>query len=47
MVLNFAVTLLLTPFFPRPGAAIQDLIDSVREPEGEAPAVVIEASPDR
>jgi cation/acetate symporter len=45
MALNFAVTLLLTPFFPAPGPDIQDMIDRVREPEGFGPAVVIESAP--
>jgi len=46
MLLNFAVTLGLTPFFPAPREEIQDMIDSVREPEGAGPATVIEASMD-
>jgi cation/acetate symporter len=46
MLLNFAVTLGLTPFFPAPCEEIQDMIDSVREPEGAGPATVIEASMD-
>jgi cation/acetate symporter len=46
MVLNFIVTLGLTPLFPPPDAAIQDMIDSVREPEGEGAAVDIEAAPE-
>jgi len=34
MLLNFAVTLGLTPFCPAPTEATRDLVDSVREPEG-------------
>jgi cation/acetate symporter len=45
MLLNFAVTLGLTPFFPEPSQEVRDLIDSVREPEGEPPAVAIETAP--
>ncbi len=33
MLLNFAVTLGLTPFFPAPDQTIQELILSIREPE--------------
>jgi len=33
MVLNFGVTLVLTPFFPAPRREIQQLVDTVREPE--------------
>ena len=46
MLLNFAVTLALTPLFPPPGAAVQDMIESIREPEAAGPAVVIEAAPE-
>lgn len=45
MLLNFAVTLALTPLFPKPTEQIQDMIDSVREPEGVGPAVEIETAP--
>ncbi len=34
MAINFAVTLGLTPFFPAPDKTIQELIQSIREPEG-------------
>jgi len=44
MALNFVVTLGLTPLFPAPSAAVQSLIDSVREPEGEAPPSDIESA---
>ncbi len=33
MILNFAVTLGLTPFFPEPDESVQKLIMSIREPE--------------
>jgi len=46
MLLNFAVTLGLTPFFSRPSARVQELIDLVREPESVTPAVEIETSPE-
>src|SRR5690606_1769164 len=44
MLLNFAVTLALTPLFPPPDAQTMALIDSVREPEGGGPAVEIETA---
>jgi len=44
MVLNFAVTLGLTPFFPGPDKATQEMILSIREPEGAPPAVDIDFS---
>ncbi|MFQ5629681.1 MAG: sodium:solute symporter family protein [bacterium] len=46
MLLNFAVTLALTPLFPKPGEKIQDMVDAVREPEGPGPAVEIEEAPE-
>ena len=46
MLLNFATTLLLTPLFPAPSAQVQDMIESLREPEGAGPAVVIETAPE-
>lgn len=46
MTLNFAVTLALTPFFPAPSPETVALIDSVREPEGDSPAVDIEDAPE-
>jgi cation/acetate symporter len=45
MLLNFVVTLALTPLFPPPSQATQDLVDSVREPEGAGPGLDIEAAP--
>ena len=44
MALNFLITLALTPFFPPPDETTQQLIDSVREPEGSSPAVHIDAA---
>jgi cation/acetate symporter len=46
MVLNFGVTLLLTPLFDAPSLSAQDMVDSVREPEGFGPAVQIEQAVD-
>lgn len=42
MLVNFAVTLGLTPFFPAPEKSIQELILSIREPEWAGPALNIE-----
>jgi len=46
MLLNFAVTLALTPFFAAPSEAVQRLVDSIREPEGAGPGLEIEAAVD-
>jgi cation/acetate symporter len=46
MLVNFAVTMILTPFFPAPPKRIQELVDKVREPEGWSPAVDIDAGPE-
>ncbi len=46
MALNFAVTLLLTPLFPPPSQGVRQMVESIREPEGEGPAVEIEAAPE-
>ena len=46
MLLNFALTLGLTPFFRPPSAAVRDMVESIREPEAAGPAVVIEATPE-
>ncbi len=46
MLLNFAVTLGLTPFCPRPSPAVQAMVDGIREPEGAGPAVAIEDAPE-
>ena len=45
MVLNFAVTLGLTRFFPPPSAATRELVDQIREPEDVGAAVQIETAP--
>jgi len=45
MLLNFAVTLAVTAVTKPPSSQIQDLVDSVREPEGYSPAVAIEEAP--
>lgn len=44
MLLNFAVTLGLTPFFRRPSERVQELIRQVREPEDSTPAIDIDTS---
>ncbi|NNE71861.1 MAG: cation acetate symporter [Rhodothermales bacterium] len=44
MLVNFAVTLGLTPFFPAPDQTVQELIQSIREPEGVGPALNIDDS---
>ena len=46
MVINFAVTLALTPFFPPPPADVQAMVDNIREPEGAGPAVDIDSAPE-
>jgi cation/acetate symporter len=46
MLVNFAVTLALTPFTRPPTQEIIDMIDSVREPEGHSPAVDVELAPE-
>jgi cation/acetate symporter len=46
MLLNFAVTLALAPLFAAPSAKVQEMVDAVREPEGEGPALEIEAAVD-
>jgi cation/acetate symporter len=40
MLLNFAVTLGLTPLFPPPSPAVRALVDRIREPEGAGPALI-------
>ena len=45
MMLNFAVTLGLTWFFPPPSAATRELVDRIREPEHVGAAVKIETAP--
>jgi cation/acetate symporter len=46
MLLNFAVTLALTPLFPAPSKEAQAMVDSVREPVGYGPAAHIEQAID-
>lgn len=46
MLINFGVTLVLTPFFPPPSKKAQAMIDSVREPEGARPGIEIETVPE-
>jgi len=46
MLLNFTVTICLTPLFDPPSQTAQDMVDSVREPEGFGPALVIEEAVD-
>jgi cation/acetate symporter len=45
MVMNLIVTLVLTPLCKAPTKEVQDLVQSIREPEGQSPAVYIEGSP--
>ena len=45
MLLNFFLTLALTPFCPEPRKDVKDLVDSVREPEGEALGAEFESTP--
>ncbi len=44
MLLNFGITLLLTPFCPAPSESVQTMIDSIHEPEDAGPAVVLDAA---
>ena len=46
MLINFGVTLALTPFTRAPSQSVRDMIDRIHEPEGAGPAVVIEAAPE-
>ncbi|MAX27455.1 MAG: cation acetate symporter [Phycisphaeraceae bacterium] len=45
MLLNLIVTLVLTPLCKAPTQEVQDMVEAIREPEGQTPAVVIEGSP--
>ena len=45
MTLNFAVALLLTPFFPGPSRAVRDLIVRIREPGDADVALDIDPAP--
>jgi cation/acetate symporter len=46
MLLNFIITLTLMPFFRPPDKKAQDMVDSVREPEGVGPAIKLETLSD-
>jgi cation/acetate symporter len=46
MVVNFAVTLALTPFTAPPSEEVRAMVDSVREPEGLSPAVLVDDAPE-
>lgn len=46
MIINFIVTLSLTPLTPGPDAETRELIEGLREPEHAGPAVQIEAAQD-
>jgi len=46
MLLNFGVTIALTPLFAPPSKESQLMVDSVREPEGFGPAARIEQAID-
>ncbi len=46
MMLNFVTTLILMPFFRAPDKKAQNMVDSVREPEGVGPAIGIETAPE-
>ncbi len=46
MLINFAVTLALTPLTRAPSEPVREMIDRIHEPEGAGPAVVIEAAPE-
>jgi cation/acetate symporter len=45
MLLNFGLTIALTPFFPAPSPAVRAMIESIHEPEGAEAALVIESKP--
>jgi cation/acetate symporter len=46
MLINFGVTLGLTPLTRPPSQSVRDMIDTIHEPEGAGAAVVIEAAPE-
>ena len=46
MILNFAVTLGVTPLTAPPSRKVRAMVDSIREPEGRSPAVDIEEAPE-
>ena len=39
MLLNFSLTLALTPWFPAPSDEVQVMIESIHEPEGAGPSL--------
>jgi cation/acetate symporter len=45
MLLNFTVTLALTPLFRPPSKGVRELVLGIREPEGAGPGVEIEEAP--
>src|SRR5690606_34310660 len=42
MVLNFIITIGLTPLFPAPSQQVQEMVERIREPEGDEPAVAMD-----
>lgn len=46
MLVNFTVTLVLTPFTKPPTDEIKAMVDSVREPEGWSPPVLVDDAPE-
>jgi cation/acetate symporter len=42
MLINFAVTLAVTPFFAPPPQEIQDMVESIRLPEGAGRAAILD-----
>lgn len=46
MLVNFGVTLALAPFTKPPTDEIKAMVDSVREPEGVSPAVLVDDAPE-
>ena len=46
MLVNFAVTLALTPFTKPPLPEVCDMVDAVREPEGLSPALNVDDAPE-
>ena len=46
MLINFGVTLALTPLTPPSSAEVRALIDTIHEPDGAGPALVLENAPE-
>ncbi|MBW2373618.1 MAG: VC_2705 family sodium/solute symporter, partial [Deltaproteobacteria bacterium] len=44
MLINFALSLALTPVFSAPSLKVRDMVESIREPEGAGPGLVIEST---